>query len=213
MVKKKTSKTPKPLSRKARMIVVPILVVVGVGAMILAVLSVIVLPRIDQGSQRGVGADGFRAYTEEDGDLGIGNVVTKAAVVTALGSKATAVSDPTVSKVFNLNGSRSQTVTYEFTRADGKTAHLYVDLMFFKNAATRDSASIYASTQKTNTIGGHPAYYMHAQTLADEREYRLMVVNDLKVYKFVVAQPSGSITINEVAALASLKKLAATAKL
>lgn len=203
----------KPLSRRARRIVLPLFIAIGAGAMVLAVLSVIVLPKINQGSQRGVGADGFRAYIEDNGDLGIAKVVSKAEVSSALGNKAKTVSDPAISKVFNLNGSRTQTATYGFTRTDGVAAELYVDLMFFKNPSERDGANIYASTQQTGDISGRHAYYMHAQTLGGNREYRLMVVNDLKIYKFVIAQPLTNITINEISALAVLKKLAAQASL
>ena len=201
----------KKLGRKERFIILPLLAVISIGALIFIVVSIISVPRAAVGSQPGVGANGFRAYEENNSDLGMAKVVSRDDVVAALGAKAKSVDAVSVSNVFNLNGNRGQTATYSFVRADGKQASLYVDMMFFKNYAELKSANIYGSTKQTDDLAGHPAYYMYAQTLGSDREYRLMVVNDLKVYKFVITQPHQDITINEVAALASLKKLAAKA--
>ena len=196
------------------MVIVPILGFVAIGAVVLAVLSILAMPKSNPGEQRGVGANGFRAYEEKGTTLGMNDTVSKDDVVWALGKKAKSVGDPQTSNVFNLDGNRGQTLTFDLVRADGGKASLYVDLMLFKNVHEFNQAKVLASTVKeAGKIGGHPGYYMVAQTLGSDREYRLMVVNGLKVYKFVLVQPYRSITINEVGALASLKKLAGKADL
>lgn len=210
---KKQTRKSQGISQRTRLIILPVMGIIGVGALVLAVLAVIVMPRLDAGNQRGVGANGFRAFEEKNGNLGIGKVVSKDAVVSALGSKAKSVKDVDVSTVFNIDGNRGQTATFAFTRSDGAKASVYIDLMLFKNPASLNAAYIYTNTVKTNDINGKSAYFMHAQTLGSDREYRLMVVNGLKVYKFVLVQPYRSLTINEVAALAVLKKIAAKAEL
>ncbi len=213
MAKKSKKQRFKGISKRQRALILPLMVVIGAGAVILAILAIIVMPRVNTASQRGVGADGFRAYEEQNTDLGIGKVVAKGDVVTALGDKAKAVSNVDVSNVFNLNGDRGQTATFGFTRADGKKVSLYVDMMLFKNTASMENAHVLTGTGKTGTINGHDAYYMHAQTLGTVREYRLLVVNGLKAYKFVIDQPHNDISISEVASLATLKKLALKANL
>ncbi len=178
----------------------------------LAVMSILASPKTNT-SERGVGANGFHAFVDEGADLGIGEVVSKDDVKAALGDKAKSVSEPKVSKVFNMNGDRSQTVSFDFVRADGKKAELYVDVMQFKDTSSMNSARIYAQTAKAGPVNGHEAYYMHAHTFGSMREYRLMAVNDLKAYKFVIGQTSSDITISEVSAVAALLRLAKEAKL
>lgn len=201
-----------PLTKRQRAALLFVMVIVGTLAIVAAVIAIIAIPRVDT-SQRGVGANGFRAYVDKGADLGIGKVVSKDDVVAVLGTKARSVEDADVSTVFNLNGDRGQTVTFDFTRADGKSASLYVDVMQFKSSASLKAARIYTETAKAGSVQNLQAYYMHAQTLGSLREYRLMVVNDLKAYKFVIDQPSNNITISEVSAVAALLKLAQKAHL
>jgi hypothetical protein len=203
----------KALSRRTRLVVLPLFAVIAVGAIVIAVITIIVMPRVNQGSQNGVGANGFRAYQEENSTLGIDKVVDKSEVAASLGSKAKSVGDVDISKVFNYDGNRGQTATFEFVRSDGNTSSLYVDVMLFKNVTTMNNANILAGTAKAGTIQGHPVYYMHAQTLSSDREYRLLIANGLKAYRFVVVQPYRNITISEVSALAVLRKLADKANL
>ncbi|MDB5177177.1 MAG: hypothetical protein JWN75_845 [Candidatus Saccharibacteria bacterium] len=214
MAKKTKRRAPfKTLSRRTRLVILPIFALIAVGALVLAVITIMVMPRVDQASQRGVGANGFRAYPEDGTTLNIDKVTSKNEVITSLGNKAKSVDDVSVSKVFNFDGNRGQTATFNFIRADGARSSVYVDMMLFKNVATMNDANILDGTGKAGTIQGHPAYYMHAQTIGSDREYRLLVVNGLKAYKFVVVQPVKSITISEVGALATARKIAAEAKL
>lgn len=195
------------------MVLLAALTIVGGGAIAIAIISIVIVPLVNPGSQRGVGANGFQAFVEDGGNLNIANTVSKQEVVDALGDKAKSVSDAQVSKVFNIDGTRGQTVTYDFVRANGLKASLYIDLMYFSNLQTLESTGVTASTGDAGRVNGHQAYYMHAQTFGSEREYRLMIINGLKVYKFVISQPYRTISINEVSALATLKKLAAKAEL
>lgn len=214
MIKKlKKRKSSEGLSPRARMVLLAALTIVGGGAIAIAIISIVIVPLVNPGSQRGVGANGFQAFVEDGGNLNIANTVSKQEVVDALGDKAKSVSDAQVSKVFNIDGTRGQTVTYDFVRANGLKASLYIDLMYFSNLQTLESTGVTASTGDAGRVNGHQAYYMHAQTFGSEREYRLMIINGLKVYKFVISQPYRTISINEVSALATLKKLAAKAEL
>jgi len=214
MVKRTKKKSSKALiSRRLQFTLLPLFVAIGVGMIILVVVSVITLPKANPGAARGVGADGFRAYTEEKGDLGVKAVATKEEVVAALGSKAKSVDDPEASKVFNFNGDRSQTLTFPFVRSDGESAELYIDLKLYKNTKSLDDDHIYALTAKAGSVKGYPAYYKLAQTIDSHREYHVMIVNGLRLYRFVIAQPVSRVTISEIDAAALLKSLAAESKL
>lgn len=213
MAKKAQRKKQKALlSPRARKLMLPAFFVIGAGVVALTILSVIIIPKADSNSRYGVGANGFRAYVEKNSDLGVKAVVQKDKVVAALGDKAKSVGDADVSKVFNFNDDRSQTVTYPFTRADGVKASVYVDMKLYKNMTSLEDDHIYVATAKAGTVNGHPAYFKHAQTLGSDREYHMIVVNGLKAYRFVMTQPLDNITIKEVAALATLKKIALESK-
>lgn len=201
------------LSPQARFGLLAILVIVGGGALVLAVMSIVIIPLVNPGSQRGVGADGFQAFVEKEGNLSVVDAVSKQDVVDVLDKKAKSVSDASVSKVFNINGTRGQTVTYDFVRDNGLKASLYIDLMQFSDLNTLESTGVTAVTFDAGKINGNQAYYLHAMTFGSDREYRLMVLSGLKVYKFVISQPYRTISITEVSALAALKKLAEKAEL
>ncbi|MFZ2545326.1 MAG: hypothetical protein WAW80_05090 [Candidatus Saccharimonadales bacterium] len=209
----KRNKSKSPVSRRTRIIVIPILFIVGIGVIILTVIYLIALPKSTPGVQYGVGADGFFAKLEEDGSLGIDSIVSKSQVTQMLADKAKSVGEAKISKVFNLNGDRSQAITFPFVRADNTKVRLYIDTKLYKNTKALDDDHIYVLTAKAGTIQEHPAYFKHAQTIDGNREYHLMVVNGLKAYRFVIEQPIKNITINEISALAVLKKLALEAKL
>lgn len=196
-----------------RKIILPLFLVIGAGVIALTVLSIIMVPKPGKSTNYGIGADGFRAYVEEKSDLGVRSLVDKQKVVAALGNRAKSVGDEEVSKVFNYNGDRSQTVTYRFVRTDDVASTLYVDMKLYKNAQSLEKDNIYVATLKTDPIGGHPAYFKHAQTIDGKREYHMIVVNGLKAYRFVVAQPYKNVTLSEVVALSALKRLAADMKL
>ncbi len=202
----------KPLTNGQKAVVLPVMIVIAAIAVGVGVWAVIVAPPA-QNPENGVSANGFSASIEKGTDLGVGKIVSRNQVATALGNKAQKVTSSDVSSVFNYDGDRGQTATYNFVRADGLPSSLYIDLTIFKNQTTMDSENIYAGTELARIINGHSAYYMHAQTLGTLREYRLLVVNGLKAYKFVIDQPVNDIKIDEVAAVASLIKLAQVAKL
>ncbi|HUO61878.1 MAG TPA: hypothetical protein VMT96_00295 [Candidatus Bathyarchaeia archaeon] len=211
----KTAKLPEfnGLTRRQKAIILPVFIIVGTAAVVLAVTAIILAPKADLGSRNGVGADGFQAYVEKGTNLGVGNTVTKDEVIAALGDKAKSVGNADVSNVFYYNGDRKQTLSFDFTRADGSLASLYIDLTVFKSSASLNQQHIYVGTGKANPINGLAAYYRIAQTIGSDREYQLMVVNGTKVYRFVIDQPVENITINEVSAVASLIKLAQKANL
>lgn len=210
--KKWNVKVPKVITKPQQRVLLAVIVVVSAGVLMLAVIAIIVMPYVNPASQRGVGANGFRAFQEHGTTINVDQVVSKDLVKEHLANKAKSVGDVEVSQVFNFDGSRTQTATYPFVRADGAKASVYVDLMLFKNQATMNDAKVTNVTMKAGTIKGNPVYYMHAQTFSSDREYRLMVIKGLKVYKFAVVQPYRKITISEVSSLALLKKLAEDAK-
>jgi hypothetical protein len=202
----------KTLTKKQRAVVLPAMIIVGAAAVVLAVWTISIIPKA-KNPDYGVAANGFTAFIEQGTDLGVGKVVSKDQVATALGNKAKKITSTDISHVFNYDGDRSQTATYNFVRADGLPSSLYIDLVVFKDQSTMTNEDIFGDTELARVINGHSAYYMHAQTLGALREYRLLVVNGLKAYKFVIDQPLSDIKINEVAAVASLIKLAQVAKL
>ena len=211
--KKKLSFQLKPLTDKQKAVVLPAMFIISGIAVIIAIFAIIVMPSLNHGARRGVAANGFSAYEEQGTTLGVDKTVTKDDVVAALGNKAKSVSDAKTTNVFNYGGDRSQTVSFDFVRADGKKASLYVDLTQFKSSTSRDNQHIFAETALARIINGNSTYYMHAQTLGSVREYRLLVAKDLNAYKFVIDQPARNITISEVSAAASLMKLIEKAKL
>lgn len=214
MTKKAKGNSSSPrISPRAQKVILPLFIIIGASVVILTIISIIVMPKPQPGAQRGVGADGFQAFVEKDGDLGAKSLVTKEQVVAALGKKAKSVGNAEVGKVFNLNNDRSQSITFPFVRADGVVSSLYVDTKLYENMRSLEQDHIYVATAKAGTINGHPAYYKHAQTIGQEREYHLMVVNGLKAYRFVIAQPFKNITISEIDAVAILKKLAQQARI
>lgn len=202
------------IGRKAQIVVLAIFCLITLGAAALTVWSIVSSSKdAKPGTESGVGADGFRAFIEDDANLGVSSVVSKGQVVSALGGLAKSVANSETAKVFNLDGNRGQTLTFPFVRSDGVKASLYIDMRIYKNQQALSDDHIYVSTLKAGTIKDHPVYYRHAQTLGGDREYHLMVIDGVKVYRFVVAQPDDNITISEVAALAALRKLASDAKL
>lgn len=218
----KTARKPLKTSLKAffndkqrvRKWALPTLFLVGAAVVVLTGLSIVALLNSNNSDpQYGVGADGFRAYVEDKGDLEVGSLVTKDQITQALGDKAKSVGAADVSKVFNLNGDRGQTVTFSFVRADGEAASLYIDKKVYKDAASMKDDHLYTATASAGTINGLPAFYKHAQTISADREYHIMVVDGLTAYRFVIAQPEQKITISEIDADALLKKLAGKVQL
>ena len=200
--------------RRVRKWALPTLFLVGAGAVVVTGLSIVVLLNAnDKRVQNGVGADGFRAYVEDKGNIDAGALMTKDQVVAILGSKAASVGEASVGKVFNMNGDRSQALTYSFTRTDGMTSSVYVDKKIYKSADSMRNDNIYGATMSAGTINNLPAYYRLALTIGSDREYSVMAVNGLTVYRFVMAQPERKITISEIDADALLLKLAAKAQL
>lgn len=201
------------LTVKQKALVLPVLVLLGTFAMVLVVMAFMNTPK-NEVTQNGVGANGFSVYVEDDANLGIDKAVSKEDVSNVLQGKAKSISDVEVSKVVNYNGDRGQTATYNFVRVDGVKASLYVDTMQFKSAASLKNSHIFNMTASAGDIQGKPSYFMLAQTMGSVREYRLMVVNDLHIYKFVIDQPvNDPQNISEVSAINTLKKLAAKANL
>lgn len=201
--------------QRVRKWALPTFFLIGVAAVVLTGVSIVILLNSNKGTdyQNGVGADGFRAYIEDKGDLGVGSLVTKDQVTQALGDKAKSVGRADISKVFNYNGDRGQTISFSFVRADNMTASLYVDKKIYKDSTSMKDDNLYVATASAGTINGLPAFYKHAQTISADREYHIMVVDGLTAYRFVIAQPEQKITISEIDADALLKKLAGKVEL
>ena len=199
-----------PRTHKA---ILPLFIVIGATVAVFTLWSVMNTPKAAPGTRSGVGADGFQAFVEEKSDLGVKTITSNTQVKTALGSKVKSVSDGESSQVFNLNGDRSQSLTFSFVRSDGMKANIYVDMKLYKSSQSLESDHIYTATATAGAIQGFPAYYKHAQTIDSFREYHLLVVNGLKAYRFVFAQPSDKITVSEIDAVAVLKKIAQNSQL
>lgn len=202
-------KTPVITNEKARFAVLVLFALISIGAISLSIWSIVTsMNNQKPGQQYGVGADGFRAFVDDKATLNVNKVVKKDQVESVLKGLAESVGDAKVDKVFNLNGNQGQTVTYTFVRTDGVKSSLYIDKRQYKDKKALDNDHIYDETMKSGAAKEHPIYFRAALTIGADREYSLMVVNGLTVYRFVIAQPLDNISITEVTALVALKKLA-----
>lgn len=208
-----TADTPR-ISRKAQIIVLVTFCLIAIATIGLTAWSIVSSTKDSKpGLQYGVGANGFRAFVEEDGNLGVNLIVNKKQVISALGNLAKSVGDSQVEKVFNYNGNQGQTITFPFVRTDGTKASLYIDKRVYKSSQAMTDDHIYQATLKAGVVNGRQLYYREAQTIGTDREYSLMIVDGVMVYRFVIAQPFTNITISEIESLAALKKLSAVANL
>jgi hypothetical protein len=201
--------------RQLKTVVLPAFVVIALFASTLTVWSVVLLMQRNNapGTQMGVGADGFQAYIEENGDLGVTSIVTKDIVAKELGKKAKSVGDAKTSEVFNYNGDRGQTLEFPVVRKDGENIHIYIDKRVYKSPQSIEADNIYAATATAGAVNGLPAYYKLAQSIDGDREYHMIVVNGQTLYRFVLAQPIDKIEISEIEAVAVLKKIALKSQL
>jgi hypothetical protein len=212
MVKKFTQlKLQHFFERRGKFVVLPVMALISIVVIVLAVLAVVFMPT-NRDSQYGVGADGFSAFVEKNASLGVDQLVSQDEVVGALGDKAKSVKNAVAAPVLNYGGSRAQTVTYDFVRSDGKDSSVYIDMFVFKDSSTLERQDLLGNAGNAGKVGEHKAYFLHALTFGKDREYRLLVIDGLNVYKFVMVQPFRNITISEVSAMAVLKTIASKAQ-
>lgn len=187
----------------------------AVALIVFVVFQIVVVAQrqASPGTQPGVGADGFRAFAEDEGDIGIASAISKDQVISALGDSAISVGDAQASKVLNINGIRRQQVTFEFKLSSNATAELYVDKIIYTSEQALKKDGVYEATISAGTINDSPIYFRRALTLGKYREYSIMLVKDSTVYRFVIAQPNNSIIISEIDASAILKKVALSTKI
>lgn len=176
-------------------------------------LAVIVSFRQNPGAQNGVGADGFSVYEIKGADLGVASVVRKPDVETELSTLVSQVDDAKKSGVISYNGNKGQTSTFYITTKDGAEGSFYVDVMQYKSQKAFEDANVYRNTLDAGRVQGNAARYMHAATIANEREYALLVIKGLNSYKFALTQPFKNVKINEVTALGAMKRIAEKADL
>lgn len=210
-----TSKESSRFNKKRQRLLAPLFFLIGTGIVVATIFLIAgaVQRQVTPGIQNGVGADGFQVGVDEKDDLLVKSLVSKDQVVAALGDKAKSVSDAEVSKVFDFNGIRGQTLTYNFVRSDGATASVYIDKKVFKSEKSLTEENVYGSSLKLGTINNFPVYAKHAQTIAGNREYHTIIVNGKIVYRFVFSQPARNITVSEMNAIAVLNRIASGAKL
>ena len=190
------------------------MVLIGSGALTLAAVLILRLPAFDSsGTGYGVSSGGYTIRVEGKSDIGVAKVATKDDVTRALGANAQSVNDPQLGSAVNFNSSRGQTLTYDFTDKNGHRAHIYVDMTIFDNQSALNALNISSGTTKAQAINGHAAYYMQPWTLGSEHQDRLLVVNGLKMYKFIMSQSSENLSMDSVAARATLIRLAQKAQL
>lgn len=190
-------------------------VIILMAAVALGVLVVVIngFPLKNQGAKYGVGADGYSVYEIKGADLGIANVVKKSTVESEFGSQLKSVDDVDASGVISLNGNKGQTATFYIETKAGTHGSFYVDLMEYKSDKAYKADDIFAGTADAGKVNGLEARTMPAITIANEREYALLVTKGLKSYKFALTQPFKKVTIDEVTAQTILKKIASKAEL
>lgn len=206
MAKKNTSKLS---TRSPKQIVLGVAIVAALGA--LAVM-VVVLPK-NQGSQPGVGADGYSVFEKKGADIGVVSVSEKSVVVAALGDRAKTVDDVTKSGVISLNGNLGQTATYTFTTPTGTKSYIDIDILKYQSQAAMDSDDLEKGTGSAGKVNNMDVRYLPAKTIGSEREYALLVSKDLKSYKFSMMQPSSKAEIREYKAWDILKAIIAKSDL
>lgn len=198
--------------QQARLIVS--ILVLTIGAVVASTLLIGAVQKTTKpGEQKGVGADGFRVTVDEKGNLDVLSIATKNNVIAALGNYSKTVKEPEMSKLLDLNGTLRQQVTFPFTTPDGSAASLYIDKIIYENIKKLEADNIYGATLQAKKVKNFPTYIRAAQTIGTDREYSLMVVNGLTVYRFVISQPLNKVTITEPGALDVLSKLAGESNL
>lgn len=185
----------------------------GLAAVVSIGLIIWFSPLRSPGSKTGVGANGFNVFEDKGGDLGIANVAKRDLVTQELGTRVKSVDEVDVSNVLNFNGNKGQTATYYIETKAGTTGSVYVDVMQYKSDAALKSDDLDKGTLDGGKVQDLPVRYMGAATIANEREYALLVTKDLKSYKFAMTQPHQNITINEEEALSILKRIAEKSRL
>ncbi len=189
-----------------------ILLLAGVS---LAVLVLIIqgFPNRNQGAQNGVGANGFSVFQVKGANLGVSNIVKKSTVQDEFGSLLKSVSDVDDSGVISVGGNRGQTATYYVVTKNDTHGSVYVDVWQYKNAAAHKTADINAGTGDAGKVGNLSTRFLPAATIANEREYAILIAKGLYTYKFALTQPYKNVTIDEATAQAALKRIAAKANL
>lgn len=165
-------------------------------------------PLRSPGTKNGVGANGFSVFEIKGANLGIADVSKKDVVVKELGDLVKSVDDVESSGVLSFNGNKGQTATYYIETKAGTQGSVYVDVMEYKNEAALKADDLDRGTADGGKVQNLPVRYMHASTIANEREYSLLITKGLKSYKFAMTQPYQKVTIDEVTALNALKRIA-----
>lgn len=165
------------------------------------------------GANSGVGADGFSVYQMPGADLGIVNVVKKPVVVSEFGDLVKQVDEVDKSGVVNYNGSKGQTATYYLVTKHDTQGSFYVDVMEYPTQKAYDEADVFNNTADAGKVQNLPARYMKAITIANEREYALLVSKGTKSYKFAFTQPFNKIKFDETTIQAILKRIAEKAQM
>lgn len=208
---KKVSSPKRAISRPSKMVAQDrkkTVIVIGVFALIIIIGLVIYFPLKNPGSKTGVGADGYTVFEIKGADLGAGNIIKREAVQEQLGNLAKSVDDTDVSGVISLNGVKGQTATFYIETKAGTKGSVYIDKWEYKNKRALDADNLFAGTGDAGKVGDLPIAYLHAVTVANEREYALIMTKGVKSYKFALTQPFNNITIDEVTAHKALKRIA-----
>lgn len=184
------------------------IVLLAIVALICITAIVYFSPLRSPGAKTGVGANGFSVFEVKGADLGIANVTQKDVVVKELGDLVKGVDDVESSGVLNFNGNKGQTATYYIETKAGTQGSVYVDVMEYKSEAALKADDLDKGTADGGKVQNLPVRYMHASTIANEREYALLITKGLKSYKFAMTQPHQNVTINELTALEALKRIA-----
>lgn len=184
------------------------IVILAIVALICITAIVYFSPLRNPGAKTGVGANGFSVFEIKGANLGIADVAKKDLVVKELGDLVKSVDDVQSSGVLSFNGNKGQTATYYIQTKAGTQGSVYVDVMEYKSQAAIKADDLDKGTADGGKAQNLPVRFMHAATIANEREYALLITKGTKSYKFAMTQPYQNITIDEVTALNTLKRIA-----
>ena len=152
-------------------------------------------------------------------DLGACTTVTKASVVSAIGSSVVLVGEPT-NRGYGKEGvgTGSQSCTFALSDKDAINDRLSVSVTVFENDETLAvSKQAYVDAEKIQNIG-EVAYFQTNSTPASsvtpaQNDYSIAVFKGMKLYAFTIAQPAEDDAFTSASAKIALTSISTSAKL
>lgn len=169
-------------------------------------------PEASSGSQSAATTDATPQSARED--LGLCDIVDKAAVKSALGAAAENLAGPNNTGVTGLgDGDKGQTCVYPFVKDGNTNNSFYTDLAQYSQKSY-EAVADFTATSGTQVSGvGDRATFQSGDTVLGAKEFTITAVKGTNVYKFVISQPKNAVTFDDASAQTALTTIAQAAKL